>query len=197
MIIGITGSIGSGKTTVAKIFSKHQYTRIDADEIGHKLIKSNKIIYKKLKKEFGEEILDKNKGINRKKLGNVVFNDVKKLKKLNSIIHLAIIKEIKNQIKKIKNKCGGKERIVVDAPLLLETKAKNLVDKVIVVKSSKKNILKRNKKFSKKQIDTISKLQMPLKRKLKDADFVIDNDGSKKSVEDQVMNRVTSMPKDD
>ena len=132
-IIGITGSIGSGKTAIAKIFSKHHFTRIDADEIAHQIIKKKSYAYKKIIKEFGNGILDKKRNIDRKKLGNIVFNSDKKLKKLNSIMHTIIVREIKNQIKKIQRKCGDNAKIVIDAPLLLETKTKNLVENIIVV----------------------------------------------------------------
>jgi dephospho-CoA kinase len=187
MIIGITGSIGSGKTTTAKIFSKYHFIRIDADEIGHDIIKKSSVAYKKILKEFGNGIIGKSKNINRKKLGNVVFNDDKKLKKLNSITHPIIINGIKNQIKKIKQKCGGNAKIVVDAPLLLETETKNLVDKIIVVKSNKENILKRlNKRYPKEKIEKILNLQMPLDKKLEYADFVVDNDKDLRHLEKQV-----------
>lgn len=187
MILGITGSIGSGKTMVAKLFSKHWFNRIDADEIGHNLLKENKELKNKIVKIFGDGILDKNENIDRTKLGDIVFDDNKKLKKLNSITHPAIIKEIKNQIKKIRKKCGDDEKIVIDAPLLLETNLKNLVDKVIVVKCGKEKIIKRlNKKYSEKQIERILKAQMPLQEKLKYADFVIDNNKNIKHLENQV-----------
>ena len=77
------------------------------------------------------------------------------LKELNSITHPLIINEIKNQIKKIKQKCGNKTKIVIDAPLLLETKTENLVDNVVVVRCDKKNILKRNKKYPREKIERI------------------------------------------
>jgi dephospho-CoA kinase len=204
MIIGITGSIGSGKTTAAKIFSKCHFTRIDADETGHNLIKKSSLAYKKIIKEFGNEILDKDKNIDRKKLGNVVFEDNKKLNILNSIMHPMIIQKVKNKIKKIKTRCGNNAKIVVDAPLLLETsyrnnvsvelknkkflsKTKNLVDKIVVVKSSKKNIIKRlNKKYSKEKIEKILNAQMPLGEKLEYADFVIENNKDLKHLENQV-----------
>ena len=186
MIIGITGSIGSGKTTAARIFSKYRYNRIDADDIAHEIIGKNTKAYKIIIKTFGNGILDKNKGIDRKKLGNLVFNDEIKLKKLNSSMHPIIIEEIKNQVKKIQNKCLGEPKIIIDAPLLLETGAKKLVDKIIVVKTFSDNIIKRNKRFSIKQIETISKYQMPLNEKLKHADFVIDNNGDLKNLEKQV-----------
>lgn len=176
MILGVTGSVGSGKTTVAKLFSRHWYKRIDADEIGHEIIKRNSIVYKKIVNNFGNEILDKNKNIDRKKLGDIVFNDINKLKRLDSITHPLIIKEIKTQIKKIKNNCGNKTKIVIDAPLLLETNTKDLVDKIIVVKCDTENIMKRDKKYPKQKIERILNSQMPLDEKLKYADFVVDND---------------------
>lgn len=194
MIIGITGSIGSGKTTTAKIFSKHHFTRIDADEIGHRAIKRNSAAYKKILKEFGNEILDKNKNIDRKKLGNVVFNDNKKLNKLNSITHPIIINEIKTQIKKIKQKCGKNARIIVDAPLLLETKTKGLVDKIIVVKSDQNEVIKRMaEKYTKQKIEKILKMQMPLSKKLKHADFVIENNSDFWNLEKQVKNIIAKL----
>ncbi len=185
MILGVTGSIGSGKTTAAKIFSKYHYSRIDADEIGHELLKSNKKIKNKILKEFGKGILDKNNNINRKKLGKIVFNYKAKLKKLNSIMHPAIINEIKNQINKSKNK-----NIVIDSPLLLETDAKNLVDEVVVVKSDIKYISRRNKNFSKEYIKKISKSQMPMKEKIRHADYVVDNNGDLEELRKQVKDAI-------
>ena len=185
MIVGITGSIGSGKTTVAKLFSRHWFKRIDADEIAHEIIKKNSIAYKKIVKIFGNGILDKNKNIERKKLGDIVFNDRKSLRKLNSITHPIIIAEIK----KIQKKCGENTKIVIDAPLLLETKTKNLADKIIVVNCDKKNIMNRiDKKYSKEKIEKILKIQMPPNDKLKYADFAIDNNKDLKHLEMQVKN---------
>src|SRR3989338_6659518 len=155
MILGITGSIGSGKTTAAGIFSKYHYSRIEADEIGHELLKSDKI-KNQLVKIFGNGILDKKMEIDRKKLGNIVFNDRNKLEKLNSIMHPMIINEIKNQIKKIQEKCGNDAKIIVDAPLLLETSLKDYVDMIVVVKSDKNKIIKRlNKRFPREKIERI------------------------------------------
>lgn len=193
LILGITGSIGSGKTTIAKIFGKRHFNRIDADEMGHQIIKKNTDAYKKITKEFGISILDKNEEVDRNKLGDIVFNNVNKLKKLNSIMHPLIIDTIKNQIKKIQRKCGNKTKIIVDAPLLLETKTKNIVDKIIVVKCDKKNILKRNKKYPKGKIERILKLQMPLNEKIKQSDFIIDNNKDLKYLEQQVKNIVKKL----
>lgn len=187
MIIGITGSIGSGKTTVAKLLSKHHYSRINADDLSHGLMGKNSVIYKKLVTAFGNEILDVNKDINRRKLGNIVFNDAKKLRYLNSVMHPIIIKTIKNNIKIIQKKCGDGAKIVIDAPLLLETSAKNLADKIIVVKCAKKNILRRLRtRYEIEKIEKILNAQMPLKEKLKYADFVIENNKDLRHLEKQV-----------
>ena len=110
------------------------------------------------------------------------------MKKLNSIIHPLIINEIKSQIKKIQKKYGDDSKIIIDAPLLLETNLKNYVDKVIVVKADKNKIIMRlNKKFPREKIERILKAQMPLENKLKYADFVIENKGGKKELEKQVV----------
>lgn len=187
MILGIIGSIGSGKTTAAKIFSKYHFNRIDADEIGHKIIEKNTVAYKKIIKNFGNGILNKNKNIERKKLGDVVFNDYKKLKMLNSIMHPIIINKIKNNIEKIQKKCGSKTKIVIDAPLLFETETKHFVDKIIVINCNAQNIIKRlNKKYPKEKIERILNAQMPPEEKLKYADFIVDNNQDLKHLENQV-----------
>jgi len=171
MIIGITGIFGSGKSTVSKILGSYGYKIINADEVGHELL-NKKEIKDKIVKKFGKEILTKNK-IDRKKLKKIVFNNHKELVKLNKIIHPEIIKEIKSRIKN--------KKIVIDAALLIEAKALNLVDKVIVVKVGKKVAVERalkKKKYTKKEIENIFKSQLSQKEKLKYADGVVDNSKS-------------------
>jgi len=148
------------------------------------LMKPGTALHKKIKKEFGTA--------NRKKLKGLVFNDYKRLKKLNSITHPIIIKNIKNKIKKIKN------NIVVDAPLLIEANALRLVDKLIVVKCAKNKQMQRllNKsRYTKKEINNIIKSQMSLKEKLKYADYVIDNSKSLKHSKNQVEKIIKSIKK--
>ena len=199
MIIGITGSIGSGKTAAAKLFSKHHFNKIDADEMGHNLIKENKELKNRLVETFGTRIADKNGDVDRKKLGGIVFNGKNELKKLNSIMHPLIINEIKNKIKKIQKECGADAKIIIDAPLLIETKLKNYVDRIVVVKTDMRKIFERigeraetssprmsHKNFSKDEIERILNEQMPLEEKLKYADFVIDNNRDFKNLEKQV-----------
>lgn len=189
MIIGITGSIGSGKTTAANLFKKYGFKVINADKIGHQVMKKGSIAHKKIISEFGSGILDKNKNINRKKLGEIVFSDYVKLKKLNLIMHPLILSEIKDSIEKIGKQCKNKKNIVIDAPLLLETPAKKLVEKVIVVKANKKAIMKRlSKKYPRQKIEKILKAQMPMGEKARHADFIIDNCKGKQHLKNQVEN---------
>lgn len=178
MIIGITGSFGSGKTTVANMFSKYGFRVINADKLYHGIYNKNKSLRNKIKKEFGTT--------NRTQLKKIVFNNPNKLKKLNKITHPTIIKEIKKGIKRIKNK-----NIVIDVPLLFEAKIQSMFDKIIVVKCSKKEQIKRILKkgrYSKKEIDNIINSQMPLNKKIKHADFVVDNGKTIKEVQSQIKN---------
>jgi dephospho-CoA kinase len=181
MIIGITGSFGSGKTTVANIFVRYGYKVINADRLYRGLIKKDKSLYKKIKKEFGTT--------NRKKLKNIVFNDYAKLKKLNKITHPVIIEKIKSLIKKDK-------KIVIDAPLLIEANALSLIDKLIVVKCNKNKQMERLLKkgrYTKKEINHIIKSQMPLNKKLKYADFIINNNYSLNRTKGQVKKIIKSI----
>ena len=185
MIAGITGLFGSGKTTISKIFEECEFKVIDADRLSHKILASNKSVFERITKEFGRNVLGDDKKINRKKLGGIVFADSSKLKKLNSIMHPLIIKEIKNEIKKIQKKdCN----IIIDAPLLLETDAKNLVEKIITVKTDFDVIVSRALKngFTKERVSQIIGSQMPINEKTKLADFVIDNSGSLEETREQV-----------
>lgn len=184
MILGITGSIGSGKTAAASLFRKYGFEVINADELYHEISKPNKIIYEKIVGEFGTKILNEDKTINREKLKKIAFSDDKKLKKLNSITHPVIIAEINKLIKNLKNK-----NIVVDAPLLLESTAKNIIDKIIVVKCDDKTRVQRLLKkgnHTKEEIENITKSQMPIKEKLKFADFVVDNSKGIQHLEIQI-----------
>jgi dephospho-CoA kinase len=178
MIYGITGIFGCGKSTVAKLFKG--YRIINADKIGHKLL-DKKPIKDKIIKKFGIPILTKNK-IDRKKLKNIVFYNHKELIKLNKIIHPYLIKEIKYQIKRQK-------KAVVDAALLIELKLHKYVDKVIVVRINKEKSIKRvlnKKKYNKKEINNIFKLQLSQKEKLKYADIVVDNSKSLTNTRKQI-----------
>ena len=180
IIIGVTGSIGTGKTTVAGIFRKMGAVVIDADEISYQLIYPGKPAWKKIVSAFGKTVLRRDHFIDRKVLGRKVFSDSRLLKKLSGIIHPLVYKEIRGKIARIK-RSDPSAIVVVDVPLLLESGGRKQVDKVIVVAAPRKVQLDRAcGKFGIRRADVLRRIktQMPLKEKIKAADFVIDNGGS-------------------
>jgi len=176
MIIGITGSFGSGKTTVARMFKSFGVEVIDVDKIAHRIIKPRSKIYKKIISAFGKDILKNNKTIARHKLAQIVFNNKNLLKKINRIMHPEIIRMIKNRIKTSRSKL-----IILDTPLLIEAGLKDRVHKLIVVKVDRRHQIQRllNKtSLTRAEILGRIKAQIPLRDKVRLADFVIDNSGT-------------------
>lgn len=189
MIIGITGSFGTGKTTAANVFSKYGFNVINVDKLYHGIYNKDDSLRNKIKKEFGTT--------NRNQLKKIVFNDCKQLRKLNKLTHPIIIQEIKTKIIKIQ-KNNKNAKIVLDVPLLIEAKMQDMVGKIIVVKCNKKEQLKRalkKGKYSKKEIENVIKSQMPLKEKTKYADFVVDNNKTIIETEKQVKTIVSLLQK--
>jgi dephospho-CoA kinase len=176
VVLGLTGSIGCGKSTVARIFKSFGARIIDADKIAHGLMRPKKAVYKKIVSIFGKKILKPDGYIDRSKLGNIVFNNMVALSQLNGIAHPEIIRAISVKIKSF-----SKGIIVLDAPLLIETGLINCADKVVVVKVNLKTQLERlESKFKLNGKDILKRIrsQIPLREKIKLGDFIIDNNGS-------------------
>lgn len=190
LVLGVTGSFASGKTTVAWMFQTLGASRIDADRIYHELIRPPGSLYKKIISSFGREILGKTRQIDRKKLGKIAFSKRGDLRRLTQITHPGIIRKIReknSQLKRTK-KC---RIIVIDAPLLIEAGLISLMDKLIVVKANKKNQISRCKKrkgLSRVEVIKRIRRQIPLTKKIKLADYVIDNNGTLKQTREQVRN---------
>jgi dephospho-CoA kinase len=190
IILGLTGSFGSGKSTVAKMFACLGAKVIDADKIGHKLFSPRGGVYKKIIKAFGKGIISSSGAIDRQRLGKKVFSEKSALRKINSITHPEIIKAIKKDIIRYRG------LVVLDAPLLIEAGLLSLVDKLVVVKTNKLIQLKRisaRDNLSKGEIEKIIRSQAPLKSKERLADFVIDNNGSIEETEKQVKQLIRRM----
>ena len=188
LILGVTGNYGSGKTTVARMFHNLGAACIDADKIYHQLIKRGTALYRNLVADFGKGILGKYKQINRKKLSKLAFGSTLNLKKLAQITHPGIIAKIKSELARLK-KMNTTKVIVIDAPLLIEAGLTNLVNKIIVVMiKPEKQVMRciRLKNISRREARQRIKNQMPLAKKVKLADFVIDNNGTLKKTKKQV-----------
>lgn len=173
MILGLTGGIATGKSTVSKLFAKEGITVLDSDLIAHDLMKKDREAYKKIVSHFKEDILDEEKEIDRRKLSKIVFNNYDELKHLNRIVHPLVRKFILSYIRKSEEKL-----IVLDVPLLFEAKFDEICDKILVVSCSYekqiKRIMERNNITEKEAVLRINS-QMPLNKKISKASFVIDN----------------------
>ena len=183
--VGITGSFGSGKSTVAGLLRAWGAELLDADEISHQLIGKNGRCRAKVVQRFGKKILTAGQ-IDRKKLAAEVFTDGTKLRALEKILHPAVGEEIKKEFKRIARR-DPQAVAVIDVPLLFEAGFDRLVDAVIVVKAKRLVQLKRLKAkgVSPAEFSRRLKRQLPIQKKERLADCVIDNSGSLKNTQKQ------------
>lgn len=193
IIVGITGGIACGKTTVSQLLAEKGAIPINADEIGHQLLKADSPVITELTNEFGEDILEKSGDVSRKKLGVIVFGDKAARERLNSILHPLIIERSRThaqQLVKEDPSCV----VLLDAPLLIEAGAYDSVDLIVVVSSSPeiqiKRIIERSKAQNRPLTETDAQAridsQMPLSEKIKYADVVIENEGTLEELKKRV-----------
>ena len=178
-VIGLTGGIATGKSTVSNILKNKGFKIIDADKIARDIVNVGNPAYEDIVNYFGRDILNKDKTINRESLGEKIFNDEKLRAKLNSITHPYIIEKIKSEIKLYSNE----EIVVLDVPLLIEVldsfKERDInINKIWIVycdeKTQIKRLMDRNKLGHESALKRI-KSQLSIEEKLKFADTIIDN----------------------
>lgn len=180
LIIGLTGGIASGKSTVSRILKELGAEIVDADLVAKEVIKPHTDAWRELVAEFGREILNHDKTINRRRLGQRVFSDPEALKTLNRITHPRILSRIEDRIRRARDR-GAQKVLVIDAPLLIETGMVPLVDEVwLVVVDPRTQIdrLMARDHFTFQEAANRLNSQMPLAEKMKYAHRVIDNQGS-------------------
>jgi dephospho-CoA kinase len=197
IIAGITGTIGTGKSTVARMFQDMGAYVIDADELARKVVEPGKKAWQDIVGYFGQEVLNENKTINRQKLADIVFNNPEKLQKLNSFVHPEVLKE-DQRLTEARKQFDPDGLIVKDIPLLLEANreiAMLLVEKIIVVYASPEIQLKRLTTRGVKEADARNRIkaQKPVTEKMKLADFVINNDGTLEETRQQVQKIYSQM----
>jgi len=178
-VIGLTGGIASGKSTVAAFFRDLGAAIIDADQIVHDLYDTEPLLAAQLSRIFGAGILDASQKIDRKALGNIVFKDEAQRKKLETLIHPLVRKKIQEEIDKAR--AAGYRLCLVDAALLVESGLHKLYEGLIVVKTSPalqiERLMKRSA-LSRQDCEKRLVCQASLEEKLGLADWVILNEGS-------------------
>ena len=188
IVIGLTGSFGTGKSTAAEMFKDLGARVLDADIIAHNLIRPGRDCWRKIVDCFGRDILNRNQTINRGRLARIVFRKRQDLRKLDKITHPLVIREITSRLGKIENSRKD-EIVVIDAALLIESGLAEKVDILIVVKLNRAGQIARvlkQKGISREQILKRIRSQLPLSKKIAIADYVIDNNGTKNNTRRQV-----------
>ena len=176
-VIGLTGGIGSGKSTVSRFLAELGAVIIDADKVGHEALKPDTEIWRKVVAAFGTGILKPNREIDRKKLGKIVFGNPEALARLNQIMHPPMYQLVKAQIKEYRQQGG--EVVVLEAPLLIEAGWTSLVDEVWVTVAPEPTVVKRLKeKVGLSERESLARIrsQLSSEERVKHADVVVDTD---------------------
>ena len=193
IIVGVTGGIACGKSTVSKLLSKKGAIPINSDEIGHQLLKRGSPVMGALLEAFGSDILDQSGDVSRPKLGAIVFNDKAARERLNAIMHPPIVERSRSEAKKFVTEDANCV-VLIDAPLLIEANSQDTVDIIVVVTASThtqlqrllERAIKQNRPPSQAEAQARIDSQMPLSEKIKYADFVLENDGTLEELEEKV-----------
>jgi len=198
LIIGLTGSIASGKSTVADMLKKKGYPVVDADEIARLVVEPGSEVMQEIESQFGRSVIHSDGKLNRERMGELVFGNEEARKKLNGIIHPAIRKEMHRQKDVWLEK--GASTVILDIPLLFESKLQSHVDKILVVSVTpeiqKARLMERNS-LSEKEAEARIRSQLPIAQKEQGADAVVHNNGSMEETEKQldvVLNSWNAIP---
>ena len=176
LVIGVTGGIGSGKTTVANLFSSLGTPVIDADELARQVVAPGQPAYEEILQHFGTTFLSKSGGLDRHRLREHIFSDPAKRDRLEAIVHPRVFA----QMKRLLDRLAAPYAIVV-VPLLIETGARELVDRVLVVDSPEELQIERTRRrdrTTRMAVEKILAAQLDRNTRLSAADDIIENDGS-------------------
>ena len=184
ILIGLTGSVATGKSTVAKMFKKCGAIVIDADELAREVVQPGKPAWREIVRTFGRRILNLDRTIDRHALGAIVFHDKKKLRHLERIIHPRVARE---QIRLTKQaaKNDPKAVVIYDVPLLFEAGIDKRVDKTVVVADTRKTqIMRLKNRNGLTRAEALRRIrsQMPLAMKRLRADYILDGTKNRASL---------------
>ena len=177
-VIGLTGGIGSGKSTVSQCLAELGAVVLDADKVGHEAFKPNTEAWHDIVATFGRQVLTPSGEVDRKKLGGIVFDNPESLSRLNQIMHPRMYDMMKARIEEYRQRGAGV--IVLEAAILIEANWTPLVDEVWVTVAGEDAVLKRVNKqrgLEAEQIIARIRSQLSAEERVKHADVVINNDG--------------------
>jgi dephospho-CoA kinase len=180
LTIGLTGGIGSGKTTASNILLELGAPVIDADKVGHAIYEPGGPAYAEMVAAFGDGILASDHTIDRKKRGPIVFADPQALKRLNSIVHPKMFMRMREMVEALRAS-GESKPIVIEAAVLIEANWQPLFDEIWLVEASKERVIERverDRGLRPEQTEARIKAQLPDEERRKHASIVITNDGT-------------------
>ncbi len=176
-VIGLTGGIGSGKSTVSQFLAELGAVILNADEVGHEAFKPDTEIWRQVVAAFGRQSLAPDGNIDRKKLGNIVFGNPESLSRLNQIMHPRMYAQVKAQLEEYRRQ--GVAVAVLEAPLLIEAGWTSLVDEVWVTTAPEATVLKRlEERTGLSQAESLARIrsQLSSEERVRHADVVINTD---------------------
>ncbi|SNZ11805.1 dephospho-CoA kinase [Terribacillus aidingensis] len=192
LVIGLTGGIASGKSTVSDLFRQYNIPVVDADVVAREVVEPGEPALAEIVRSFGEDILLPDGTLDRPKLGSIIFRDEKKREQLNNIVHPVVRERMTAERDRLKKTYPA---VVLDIPLLFEGKQLQLVDKVVVVHVDSsvqlERLMQRNELTEQAALDRINS-QMSLEQKASKADTVIDNNGTREETREQLEQLLTS-----
>ena len=187
LVIGLTGSIGTGKSEAARLLEALGASLISADQVGHEAYTPNTEAWEQVVSAFGDGILQEDGEINRRELGGIVFSDPGKLEKLNQIMHPRMARVVADKIEGLR--CQGVDVVVVEAALLFEAGWDSLVEEVWVTDSPEEIVIERLKQRNGLSAEEARKRissQMDRVDRLERSDIVIDNSGDMAGLENAI-----------
>lgn len=187
MILGLTGGIASGKSTVSALLRERGITVVDADLIARQVVQPGMPAYHAIVRHFGTGILTSDGSLDRKKLGEIIFSDEAERQALNAIVHPEVRKVMRQEAEAAER--SGEKIVFMDIPLLFENKLQYMVDKIVVVYVPAEVQLRRlmeRDELDEEQAAKRLRAQLPIEWKKQQADYVIDNQGTREETERQV-----------
>lgn len=189
-VIGLTGNIACGKSLVASMFESLGAKVIDFDDIARTIVEPGEPAWNEIVDAFGRDILNPDDTINRKALGDIIFNNPQKREILNNITHPKIVQHTRESVEEYRN--DNIDLVIIEAALIVERGGlKDLIEKLLVVIADEESQLERlTKRNGLSREEAISRInsQMPTEEKVEYADYIIDNSGTEEETKKQVKN---------